>query len=90
MQFVEAGGARMPILGLGTWEMEGRDCSRAVEQALRLGYRLVDTAQVYENEREVGDGIRLSGVPRNEVFLITKVWTTHFAPNEFKTERRVV
>ena len=82
MQFVEAGGARIPILGLGTWEMEGRDCSRAVEQALRLGYRLVDTAQVYENEREVGDGIRLSGVPRNEVFLITKVWTTHFAPNE--------
>lgn len=82
MQFVEAGGARIPIQGLGTWEMEGRDCSRAVEQALRLGYRLVDTAQVYENEREVGDGIRLSGVPRHEVFLITKVWTTHFAPNE--------
>lgn len=82
MQFVEAGGVRIPILGLGTWEMEGRDCSRAVEQALRLGYRLVDTAQIYENEREVGDGIRLSGVPRNEVFLITKVWTTHFAPNE--------
>lgn len=82
MQFVEAKGARIPILGLGTWEMEGRDCSRAVEQALRLGYRLIDTAQIYENEREVGEGIRLSGVQRNDIFLITKVWTTHFAPNE--------
>lgn len=82
MQFVEAGGARIPILGLGTFGIEGRDCSRAVEQALRLGYRLIDTAQIYDNEREVGDGIRASGVPRNDVFLITKVWTTRFAPNE--------
>lgn len=82
MQFVEAGGARIPILGLGTFGIEGRDCARAVEQALRLGYRLIDTAQVYDNEREVGEGLRASGVPRNEVFLTTKVWTTRFAPNE--------
>lgn len=80
MHVVEANGARIPAIGLGTWELRGRDCARVVEQALRLGYRHVDTAQMYENEREVGDGVRSSGVPRNDVFVTTKVWTTHFAP----------
>jgi 2,5-diketo-D-gluconate reductase B len=80
MQFVEANGARIPILGLGTWDIRGRTCARIVEQALRLGYRHVDTAQAYENEREVGEGFRASGVKRDEVFITTKVWWTHFAP----------
>ena len=53
-----------------------------VQQALRLGYRHIDTAQIYDNEREVGEGMRASGVKRNEVFLTTKVWTTHFSPND--------
>ena len=60
MQFVEANGARIPAIGLGTWELRGRSCARLVEQALRLGYRHIDTAQVYENEREVGEGLRAS------------------------------
>ncbi len=60
MQFVEANGANIPAIGLGTWELRGRTCARIVEQALRLGYRHIDTAQVYENEREVGEGIRAS------------------------------
>jgi diketogulonate reductase-like aldo/keto reductase len=82
MQIIEAGGARIPAIGLGTWELRGRACARIVEQALRLGYRHIDTAQMYDNEREVGEGLRGSGVPRAEVFVTTKIWPTHFAPNE--------
>lgn len=82
MQTVEANGAQIPAIGLGTWELRGRACARIVEQALRLGYRHVDTAQIYENEREVGEGVRASGVKRSDVFVTTKVWTTHFAPND--------
>jgi diketogulonate reductase-like aldo/keto reductase len=55
-----------------------------IEQALRLGYRHLDTAQVYDNEREVGDGMRASGVRRDDVFLTTKVWTNHFAPHDLE------
>ncbi|MBI5318266.1 aldo/keto reductase [Bradyrhizobium sp.] len=84
MQFVEAKGARIPAIGLGTWELRGRTCARLVEQALRLGYRHIDTAQVYENEREVGEALRASGVPRNEVFVTTKVWSSHFAPHDLE------
>jgi diketogulonate reductase-like aldo/keto reductase len=84
MQFVEANGAKIPAIGLGTWELRGRTCTRIVEQALRLGYRHIDTAQVYENEREVGDGLRASGVRRDDVFVTTKVWTTHFAPHDLE------
>src|SRR5262245_52061080 len=82
MQVVEANGARIPLLGLGTWDLRGRTCSRIVEQALRLGYRHIDTAEMYDNEREVGEGLRTSGVPRNEAFVVTKVWPSHFAPRE--------
>jgi 2,5-diketo-D-gluconate reductase B len=84
MQFVEANGAKIPAIGLGTWELRGRSCARLVEQALRLGYRHVDTAQIYENEREVGEGLRASHVRRDDVFVTTKVWTTHFAPNDLE------
>src|SRR6202165_4927605 len=84
MLFVEANGAKIPAIGLGTWELRGRTCARLVEQALRLGYRHIDTAQVYENEREVGEGLRASGTRRDEVFVTTKVWTTHFAPNDLE------
>jgi 2,5-diketo-D-gluconate reductase B len=82
MQVIEANGARIPAIGLGTWELRGRACARIVEQALRLGYRHIDTAQMYNNERDVGEGIRASGVSRAEVFLTTKIWPTHFAPND--------
>src|SRR6202011_2114297 len=84
MPFVEANGARIPAIGLGTWELRGRTCARLVEQALKLGYRHIDTAQIYENEREVGDGVRASGVQRDDVFVTTKVWTTPFAPNDLE------
>jgi 2,5-diketo-D-gluconate reductase B len=81
---VEAHGAIIPAIGLGTWELRGRGCARIVEQALRLGYRHLDTAQMYDNEREVGEGLRASGVPREEVFVTTKVWPTHFAPPDLE------
>ena len=77
---VEAKGAKIPLVGLGTWDLRGRTCARIVEQALRLGYRHVDTAEMYDNEREVGEGLRAAAVPRNDVFVTTKVWPSHFAP----------
>lgn len=83
-QVVAARGARIPLAGLGTWELRGRACARIVEQAIRLGYRHVDTAQMYDNEREVGEGLRASGVPRDEVFVTTKIWPSHFAPPDFE------
>lgn len=84
MLFVEANGAKIPAIGLGTWELSGRTGARVVEQALRLGYRHIDTAQAYDNEREVGDGMRSSGVRRDDIFLTTKVWTNHFAPHDLE------
>lgn len=85
---VEANGAKIPLLGLGTWELRGRTCARVVEQALRLGYRHIDTAQLYDNEREVGEGLRASGVKRDDVFVTTKIWPSHFAPLELERSAR--
>src|SRR5215467_11537646 len=84
MDFVEANGAKIPAIGRGTWELRGRTCARVVEQALRLGYRHIDTAQAYDNEREVGEGLRGSGIKRDQVFITTKVWWTNFAPRELE------
>jgi 2,5-diketo-D-gluconate reductase B len=85
---VEANGAQIPLVGLGTWELRGRACARVVEQALRLGYRHIDTAEMYDNEREVGEGVRASGVKRGDVFLTTKIWPSHFAPRELERAAR--
>ena len=84
MNVLEANGARIPAIGLGTWELRGRTCARIVAQALRFGYRHIDTAQIYDNEGDVGDGLRASGVRRDEVFVTTKVWPTHFAPGDLE------
>ncbi len=84
MDVVEAKGARIPLIGLGTWDLRGRTCARIVEQALRLGYRHIDTAEMYDNEREVGEGLRASGLKRDEVFITTKIWPSHFAPRELE------
>jgi 2,5-diketo-D-gluconate reductase A len=66
-------GARMPRLGLGTWPMDDEEAERAVATAIGLGYRLVDTAHAYGNETGVGHGLRASGVPRDELFVTTKL-----------------
>jgi diketogulonate reductase-like aldo/keto reductase len=71
-------GQHMPALGLGTWQLRGQDCERAVRTALDLGYRHFDTAERYGNEAEVGAALAASKVDRSEVFLTTKVWQGHF------------
>ena len=67
------GGRTLPMVGLGTWEMTGSQCYRAVRHALDVGYRHIDTATMYRNERDVGRAVRDSGVPREEVFVTTKL-----------------
>ncbi|HXF87687.1 MAG TPA: aldo/keto reductase [Xanthobacteraceae bacterium] len=83
-QSIEAKGARIPLLGLGTWDLRGRTCARMVEEALKLGYRHIDTAAMYDNERAVGEGLRASGVPREEAFIVTKVWQSDLAAKDFE------
>lgn len=81
---VEANGAAIPALGLGTWQLQDRECAEIVAQALRLGYRHIDTASMYGNEEAVGAGLRASGVPRTEVFITTKVWYTDLSPGDLQ------
>ena len=76
-----ADGARMPMLGLGVWQIRnGPECVDAVRWALELGYRHIDTAQAYGNEESVGQGLRESGVPRDEVFITTKFYPSRNDP----------
>ena len=82
---VAANGASIPLLGLGTWDLRGRTCARMVEQALRLGYPHIDTAEMYGNEAEVGEGLRASGVKRDSVFITTKIWPDHFRARELES-----
>lgn len=68
-------GAPMPMVGLGTWQLRGQAGERAILDALELGYRLLDTARMYENEDIVGSAVKKSGLPRREVFITTKLFT---------------
>src|SRR5579863_4827721 len=81
---IAAGAARIPVLGLGTWAMRGEECAKAVADALALGYRHIDTAAMYGNEREVGLGLRASGVKRDDVFLTTKVWSSDIGAGDLQ------
>lgn len=80
MHSVHANGASIPAIGLGTWELRGEICSAIVAEGLRVGYRHIDTAQMYANEEAVAAGIAASGVPREAIFLTTKIWPDHAAP----------
>ncbi len=73
MEFITIKDARLPALGLGTWALNGRACFAAVKDALALGYRHIDTAQIYGNEEEVGAAINQSGLKRADIFLTTKI-----------------
>lgn len=84
MDLVEANGARMPALGFGTWELRGAEAQRLVEAALAIGYRHLDTAEMYGNETEVGAALRASGLPRDAVWVTTKIWPDHFAAGAFE------
>ena len=83
MQFVEAHGARIPMIGLGTMTLKGDVCVQAVKTALQIGYRHLDTAAFYGNETENGEGLRQSGVKRDEVLICTKVRQEHLRPADF-------
>jgi 2,5-diketo-D-gluconate reductase B len=84
MQVVDAHGVKIPQIGLGTMTLKGDVCVQAVKDALRAGYRHIDTAWFYGNEKEVGEGLRQSGVKREEIFLCTKVRETHLEPDKFR------
>lgn len=81
---VKANGAEIPALGLGTWELRDEACTRMVAEAIKLGFRHIDTAAMYDNEAAVGDGIRKSGVSRDEIFLTTKVWPDNAADGDLQ------
>lgn len=78
------GPAGIPVIGLGTWQLTGKQCSQIVSQALQLGYEHIDTAQAYSNEAEVGQGIKQSGVAREKYFLTTKIFPDDL---KFKPEK---
>jgi diketogulonate reductase-like aldo/keto reductase len=81
-------GVQVPALGFGTWHLRGPDAVSAVQLALEIGYRHVDTAARYENEAEVGQAIRQSGLPRDDIFLSTKLRHTELAPEGIEARTR--
>lgn len=85
MEYVQLNnGLKMPMLGYGVYQVTKEECEKCVLDALKTGYRLIDTAQSYFNEEEVGNAIVKSGVPREEIFLTTKVWVEHYGYEETK------
>jgi 2,5-diketo-D-gluconate reductase A len=85
MEYVNlSNGLKMPILGYGVYQVTKEECERCVLDALKAGYRSIDTAQSYFNEEEVGNAILKSGVPREEIFLTTKVWIEHYGYEKTK------
>ena len=78
----------MPKLGLGTWRMKGDDCREAVERALSLGYRHLDTAEMYGNEEAVGAALAGARLPRADIHVTTKVWWEHLAPDALRQALR--
>ncbi|MHC8296321.1 aldo/keto reductase [Pseudomonas sp. LB3P58] len=83
-RIVNAQGLNMPKLGLGTWPMLGEECTRAVEQALALGYRHIDTAAAYNNEDAVGQALVNSPTPRDQIHVTTKVWWDQLQPDAMR------
>lgn len=79
MKTISLQGKDVPVLGFGTWKLSGPEAVKSVDYAINNGYTHIDTAQIYENEAEVGEGIKNSGTPRDKIFLTTKVWRNHFA-----------
>ena len=70
-------GVEMPVLGYGVYQVTPEECERCVSDAISVGYRMIDTAQAYQNEEGVGNAITKCGVPRNELFIVTKVWISN-------------
>lgn len=84
MHDVPSADVAIPALGFGTWQLTGDAARASVESALAIGYRHIDTAAIYGNEREVGAAIAASGVPRDDIFLTTKIWIDKFADGDLQ------
>ncbi|MBO6539307.1 MAG: aldo/keto reductase [Rhizobiaceae bacterium] len=84
MHTVNANGANIPAIGLGTWTLKGDECADLVQAAIETGYRHIDTAAMYDNERDVGRGIARSGLARDDLFVTTKVWHSNLAAKDFR------
>ncbi|WP_158742615.1 aldo/keto reductase [Acidisphaera sp. L21] len=84
MEMITNGGLRMPKLGLGTWRMKGDECREAVERALSLGYRHIDTAEMYGNEEAVGSALNGARLPRSDIHVTTKVWWENLKPDAMR------
>lgn len=85
-QFIDKKNVHIPKIGLGTYKMTGKEGQDAIQNAIEVGYRHIDTARMYENETEVGQAIKNSGVNRSEIFITTKIWPTDFDSVVQKTE----
>lgn len=85
MKTLSSNGYDVPVLGFGTWKLEGQDCVRAVQSALEIGYRHIDTAQIYENEMEVGTALSQSPTPREDIFLTTKIWMENVSADRMES-----
>lgn len=83
MLYIDIMNRKVPSLGYGTWQLKGAECEQGVTKALDIGYRHIDTAQIYENETEVGNALSQSGVKRHDIFLTTKVWMTNLEEKLF-------
>src|SRR6195952_4361359 len=84
MENLQTQGIRMPRLGLGTFRMQGDACRAAVESALGLGYRHIDTAEMYGNDEPIGGALAASGVARKDLHVTTKVWNENLAPDAIR------
>lgn len=83
MKTIKIQNKTIPTLGFGTWKLTGNGCVKATEMALDIGYRHIDTAQIYENEAEVGQAIKNSGLERRDIFLTTKIWLENVSKDRF-------
>jgi len=83
MKYITLGVSQVPAIGLGTYKLQGAVAIDVIRKAIAIGYRHIDTAQLYENEKEVGEAIQTSGVPRDEIFLTTKIWPSNLHEDRF-------
>lgn len=77
-------GVIMPIVGYGVYQVDSTECERCVSDALKTGYRMIDTAQAYNNEEGVGAAIAKSGIPREEIFIVSKIWISNYGYEKAK------
>ena len=86
MEYWTGKNTKIPKLGFGTWMLKGSEATSSIEMALSAGYRHIDTASIYDNEEAIGVGLKNSSVPRDEIFLTTKIWRDYLSPENIEKE----